>query len=174
MLMDSCISFASYIKPQLLKVFHPLPWCCISFASYIKPQLVSLLLLMVLRCISFASYIKPQQIPLLILRLLSCISFASYIKPQRLLITRLITIRCISFASYIKPQRSTVWVFPLFVVYLLHPTSNHNRLLRFLLFFMLYIFCILHQTTTYRFESADFQCITITFSNKKWRAGYNF
>ena len=58
------------------------------------------------------------------------------------------------------------------VVYLLYPTSNHNST-RFSKFNEeLYIFCILHQTTTYRFKSTDFQCLTITFSNKKWRVGY--
>ena len=58
------------------------------------------------------------------------------------------------------------------VVYLLYPTSNHNGQFRHVCGIQLYIFCILHQTTTYRFKSTDFQCLTITFSNKKWRVGY--
>ena len=33
-----CISFDSYIKPQLLARLHQSPLGCISFDSYIKPQ----------------------------------------------------------------------------------------------------------------------------------------
>ena len=33
-----CISFVSYIKPQLNKSLLPRLWRCISFVSYIKPQ----------------------------------------------------------------------------------------------------------------------------------------
>ena len=103
---------------------------------------------------------------------------------------------CISFDSYIKPQRYPErWLF-VFVVYLLIPTSNHNLSFRlswwpWVVYLLiptsnhnlrscvsasraLYIFWFLHQTTTYRFESTDFQCIPITFSNKKWRVEYNF
>ena len=36
-------------------------WCCISFDSYIKPQLIRQLILVAGSCISFDSYIKPQQ-----------------------------------------------------------------------------------------------------------------
>ena len=103
---------------------------------------------------------------------------------------------CISFDSYIKPQLVQVLLSVLQVVYLLIPTSNHNLAaaldgleVLYIFWFLhqtttsyhhtfsdvsLYIFWFLHQTTTYRFESTDFQCITITSSNKKWRAEYNF
>ena len=33
-----CISFDSYIKPQLVTLFIFFNFCCISFDSYIKPQ----------------------------------------------------------------------------------------------------------------------------------------
>ena len=33
-----CISFDSYIKPQLIPFRYHNVWCCISFDSYIKPQ----------------------------------------------------------------------------------------------------------------------------------------
>ena len=56
----SCISFASYIKPQLLAVSVSLSLSCISFASYIKPQLDVSHKERFFGCISFASYIKPQ------------------------------------------------------------------------------------------------------------------
>ena len=35
--------------------------CCISFDSYIKPQLLACVVFLQLRCISFDSYIKPQR-----------------------------------------------------------------------------------------------------------------
>ena len=34
-----CISYYSYIKPQLLRCTHYIGYCCISYYSYIKPQL---------------------------------------------------------------------------------------------------------------------------------------
>ena len=39
--------------------------CCISYYSYIKPQLVLLLSITLIRCISYYSYIKPQRLSLL-------------------------------------------------------------------------------------------------------------
>mgnify|MGYP000948972493 CR=1 FL=1 len=41
---------------------------CISFDSYIKPQLVILLMLSYVRCISFDSYIKPQLLVWILLK----------------------------------------------------------------------------------------------------------
>ena len=38
----SCISFDSYIKPQLFSCLWTWFFCCISFDSYIKPQLQSI------------------------------------------------------------------------------------------------------------------------------------
>ena len=81
---------------------------------------------------------------------------------------------CISFDSYIKPQLVGYSNCPVGVVYLLIPTSNHNTSLFCPKITKLYIFWFLHQTTTYRFRSTDFQHITITFSNKKWWVGYYF
>ena len=78
-------------------------------------------------CISFDSYIKPQLKKCLCCVILSCISFDSYIKPQ--LESDYIDLAkcCISFDSYIKPQPCHS-VLPYFhVVYLLIPTSNHNK-----------------------------------------------
>ena len=103
-----------------------------------------------------------------------CISFESYIKPQRSPPNTPRCFRCISFESYIKPQLMACLIILHQVVYLLNPTSNHNFIRLYRMYSLLYIFWILHQTTTYRFESTDFQHITITFSNKKWWVGYNF
>ena len=55
-----CISFVSYIKPQLKHDTHTQPNGCISFVSYIKPQLFRVVYIRFERCISFVSYIKPQ------------------------------------------------------------------------------------------------------------------
>ena len=38
-LLWCCISYYSYIKPQLWHCVSIVPWCCISYYSYIKPQL---------------------------------------------------------------------------------------------------------------------------------------
>ena len=57
---SSCISFDSYIKPQLIRVSVSMVRCCISFDSYIKPQRHSYRYVSCLCCISFDSYIKPQ------------------------------------------------------------------------------------------------------------------
>ena len=55
---------------------------------------------------------------------------------------------CISFDSYIKPQRALYKVCYNNVVYLLTPTSNHNHLVIIKRVYLLYIFWLLHQTTT--------------------------
>ena len=147
---------------------------CISFESYIKPQHILFHPVSVLSCISFESYIKPQLCRNIRFRRICCISFESYIKPQPSPCWDNPTIGCISFESYIKPQQMATSTKNGRVVYLLNPTSNHNCIWRHLQPGKLYIFWILHQTTTYRFESTDFQHITITFSNKKWWVGYKF
>ena len=56
--------------------------------------------------------------------------------------------RCISFDSYIKPQLRWICRYYIRVVYLLTPTSNHNTKLRTTSTALLYIFWLLHQTTT--------------------------
>ena len=55
---------------------------------------------------------------------------------------------CISFDSYIKPQLYQWYYISKIVVYLLIPTSNHNRPHYHGILFWLYIFWFLHQTTT--------------------------
>ena len=56
---------------------------------------------------------------------------------------------CISFDSYIKPQLYSEFPALSFVVYLLIPTSNHNLRVPILSINLLYIFWFLHQTTTF-------------------------
>ena len=126
------------------------PVCCISFDSYIKPQLSTrryrILFVVYLliptsnhnscdgRFRFYALYIfwflhqtttyspKGQNRH-------GCISFDSYIKPQLRTWSNSHGKSCISFDSYIKPQP---WLNPYVirkVVYLLIPTSNHNSVL---------------------------------------------
>ena len=134
---------------------------CISFDSYIKPQLLYVGIWRVSCCISFDSYIKPQLPGKRVEQKGSCISFDSYIKPQLLLQSLLSRMGCISFDSYIKPQQCVLRGWCQLVVYLLIPTSNHNRLKRDKYFEPLYIFWFLHQTTTYKTISILFQgCIS--------------
>ena len=65
--------------------------------------------------------------------------------------------RCISFESYIKPQHIFIKRLKIKVVYLLNPTSNHNCSSNRWGFAALYIFWILHQTTT-RSRSCRWAC----------------
>ena len=99
----SCISFASYIKPQLNAllnkknkvVYLSLPTsnhnttsiayaaCGLYIFRFLHQTTTKARFWSVLpRCISFASYIKPQQVDVNWSESARCISFASYIKPQ--------------------------------------------------------------------------------------------
>ena len=66
--------------------------------------------------------------------------------------------RCISFDSYIKPQLQPELMHNSSVVYLLIPTSNHNRVLASDCNYLLYIFWFLHQTTTCLVRNRLFRC----------------
>ena len=143
----SCISFDSYIKPQLGDFAGYNPAGCISFDSYIKPQPRLKDALSDSGCISFDSYIKPQRwhgcsrpsavVYLLIptsnhnLYLFVNIPLQLYIfwflhQTTTKCCIEIIKPRCISFDSYIKPQPAAALPVPALVVYLLIPTSNHN------------------------------------------------
>ena len=115
---DSCISFDSYIKPQLLNVFDGEDECCISFDSYIKPQLQHRVCDGFVGCISFDSYIKPQLLLL----------------PDKLVLVVYLLIPTSNHNS--KMPQCTMSM----VVYLLIPTSNHNSNIEFVTALWLYIF----------------------------------
>ena len=77
-----------------------------------------------------------------------CISFESYIKPQPLA-----RFKYFSHVVYLlNPTSNHNWLgwcsLWAFVVYLLNPTSNHNNICNVVAPALLYIFWILHQTTT--------------------------
>ena len=142
---------------------------CISFDSYIKPQLI-------LWCLSLRLVVY-LLIPTSNHNLACCCLFhvLLYIfwflhQTTTCIILTLQIWRCISFDSYIKPQLLLNLNFSLSVVYLLIPTSNHNvedgltrqEKVVYLLIptsnhnfrvahsekRVLYIFWFLHQTTT--------------------------
>ena len=188
----SCISFESYIKPQLSRNTGNTTRSCISFESYIKPQPAVQFNHRWAGCISFESYIKPQlapitPLPAAVVYLLNPTSNhnasfsltldsalyifwilhqtttgdasgSNHLQLYIFWILHQTTTgsqntyrwhRCISFESYIKPQRGRGCGGPRSVVYLLNPTSNHNRKSKHLPMAPLYIFWILHQTTTF-------------------------
>ena len=101
----------------------------------------------------FDSYIKPQLLTKTTKERMGCISLDSYIKPQRCPHWEHQRLSCISFDSYIKPQRTSLRPKPVQVVYLLIPTSNHDRRAMEHKQGWLYIFWFLHQTTTCRAPS---------------------
>ena len=143
----SCISFASYIKPQRKRVMFVSISSCISFASYIKPQQikVSIEILKVVYLSLPTSNHNCLHMVFLVLMLYifrflhqtttynSGAPAARWLYIFRFLhqtTTRRATGRtlsgCISFASYIKPQLLNIIVHGHLVVYLSLPTSNHN------------------------------------------------
>ena len=144
---SGCISFDSYIKPQLWRLQPSSRLRCISFDSYIKPQLttytgnkVIVVYLLIptsnhnfnfFELIIYQLYIfwflhQTTTLGLKLLNVQCCISFDSYIKPQ-LFIQFIFSVKsCISFDSYIKPQPGCPASGSCAVVYLLIPTSNHN------------------------------------------------
>ena len=135
--------------------------CCISFDSYIKPQLSGLRAWRLLRCISFDSYIKPQPCFPTACRQHRCISFDSYIKPQRRgcdRIQRQVVYLLIPTSNHnegLSYYSSTA----LYIFWFLHQTTTvtyGEKTAK-----ELYIFWFLHQTTTYALElSVILRCIS--------------
>ena len=99
-----CISFDSYIKPQLCLVSRKLDACCISFDSYIKPQRLADVRPLRHGCISFDSYIKPQH----------CSNTP--------IVSNVVYLLIPTSNHNMQPARLSSRT----VVYLLIPTSNHN------------------------------------------------
>ena len=121
---------------------------CISFVSYIKPQLLSQSPCCSTCCISFVSYIKPQLSDGTRNALGCCISFVSYIKPQRLLsrFLCLFVVYLLFPTSNHNPQRCGKRGSRLYIFCFLHQTTTRRKEDAFTT--SLYIFCFLHQTTT--------------------------
>ena len=101
--LSGCISFVSYIKPQLqCNVIDSVFVVYLSFPTSNHNQRVN----------------RKARTELYIFRFLHQTT-TTYIQYNHLL-------SCISFVSYIKPQRESIQLVILFVVYLSFPTSNHN------------------------------------------------
>ena len=102
-LKTSCISYYSYIKPQLRayeEVYRDVVYRTIPTSNHnaapLSKQRARLYIVLFLHqtttlrqkeisvrsCISYYSYIKPQLLRFSVLSCLSCISYYSYIKPQ--------------------------------------------------------------------------------------------
>ena len=145
----SCISFDSYIKPQL-KDFDSVGDCVVylliptSNHNFDRKEEEERKLYI------FWFLHQTTTFLFLALALFCCISFDSYIKPQPLRYSVQPQGCCISFDSYIKPQPFWCEWTAQPVVYLLIPTSNHNTNKSLEMSTKLYIFWFLHQTTTYR------------------------
>ena len=122
---DGCISFDSYIKPQLP-----------SDASFLS----SVVYLLTPTSNHNQSRNNEITCKLYIFWLLH--QTTTYYRHEKWIL------RCISFDSYIKPQLLSFARRYYCVVYLLTPTSNHNLSTEQRKFVQLYIFWLLHQTTT--------------------------
>ena len=166
-----CISFESYIKPQPPRLAGFEDDSCISFESYIKPQPPRLAgfeddVVYLLNPTSNHNHHYHRYDQLEVVYLLNptsnhnrghkaSISSWLYIfwilhQTTTVRLLRMLLQSCISFESYIKPQLHPLTPSSLAVVYLLNPTSNHNTLTYKTRQQQLYIFWILHQTTTCR------------------------
>ena len=144
----SCISFDSYIKPQLGNTNsyrRPVVYLLIptSNHNFCYPYLWHYTVVYLLIPTS-----NHNSVSVLLLLIVRCISFDSYIKPQLWGMCPPTSLCCISFDSYIKPQPAINRLMYVNVVYLLIPTSNHNKHMLFNFYGKLYIFWFLHQTTT--------------------------
>ena len=126
-----------------------LPWMgCISFDSYIKPQLSHTAMVISESCISFDSYIKPQPRKLQVEIQKCCISFDSYIKPQHAESAKLLqlVVYLLIPTSNHNALSGDLSILALYIFWFLHQTTTKAR--RRAMRERLYIFWFLHQTTT--------------------------
>ena len=158
-----CISFDSYIKPQLGLIGAYFGVCCISFDSYIKPQpsLCNSIFVNVVYLLTPTSNHNSDWN--LIVHILLYIFWLLH-QTTTILPSKILWFSCISFDSYIKPQLTTYCIPMSAVVYLLTPTSNHNSKLETAANIKLYIFWLLHQTTT-RLEQSEIVTSCISFDS---------
>ena len=142
-----CISFDSYIKPQLFlytTLFYTVVYLLIPTSNHNLPTIPKMTMQVVYLLIPTSNhnlYDTFQPYPIVVYLLIptsnhnpphqSSSRYLLYIfwflhqTTTRRVVPRQ-TVRCISFDSYIKPQRFTSLEVVTRVVYLLIPTSNHN------------------------------------------------
>ena len=147
MILWSCISFDSYIKPQhaeSAKLLQLVVYLLIPTSNHNRDGLGAL---------SFSLYIfwflhQTTTVARNMFLALALYIFWFLHQTTTTIPTLLPRLRCISFDSYIKPQQAWHQHRHQRVVYLLIPTSNHNSGFVRSKNFKLYIFWFLHQTTT--------------------------
>ena len=130
------------------KKYSLISYSCISYYSYIKPQLYTdskTIGQVVYRTIPTSNH-NPSLL-LILLLLLYIVLFLHQTTTHNNIIQ--ILNRCISYYSYIKPQLPVVMEVFRTVVYRTIPTSNHNCSRYTRLSDRLYIVLFLHQTTTW-------------------------
>ena len=123
------------------------PKSCISYISYIKPQLrnggnVRITVVSLIYPTSNHN-VQKKAVPLHQLYLLYILHQTTTLWIYRCQLTG-----CISYISYIKPQLLQRSIALPRVVSLIYPTSNHNQAGMLLPIYTLYLLYILHQTTT--------------------------
>ena len=125
--------------------------CCISFVSYIKPQLHGLSPSRYRGCISFVSYIKPQPTSKWYDYL--TVVYRSFPTSNHNCLTPCEQFDQVVYRSFPTSNHNTLVLFLLGwqVVYRSFPTSNHNTCLTSPNCTVLYIVRFLHQTTTLPF-----------------------
>ena len=169
LLVSSCISFDSYIKPQHSHLRLRYHCGCISFDSYIKPQLrqegdspfcVVYLLIPTSNHNHVYFVIFHNQVVYLLIPTSNHNGSCTGLNRQKLYIfwflhqttTYIVVLLFLTVVYLLIPTSnhnlSESMVHRHSVVYLLIPTSNHNLVTLFNIFTMLYIFWFLHQTTT--------------------------
>ena len=120
---------------------------CISFDSYIKPQLIYNFLLF-FTVVYLLIPTSNHNIELSHSNRFTLYIFWFLHQTTTITCDTALVRCCISFDSYIKPQPDVTARQIKLVVYLLIPTSNHNYDCFVDVFYSLYIFWFLHQTTT--------------------------
>ena len=144
----SCISFDSYIKPQLSMTTPNCTVCCISFDSYIKPQQGPLptrsvaVVYLLIPTSNHNAPIKRKQYPLVVYLL---IPTSNHNGCPAYVLKYMVVYLLIPTSNHNATLGAVVAIG---VVYLLIPTSNHNSCSSAGLCISLYIFWFLHQTTT--------------------------
>ena len=148
LVLSSCISSVSYIKPQ--QGYSATYTCvgCISSVSYIKPQLVGGAVGSLIGCISSVSYIKPQHAHGELT--LGGVVYRPFPTSNHNFLCWRFFLDCVVYRPFPTSNHNKAGQRPLLfsVVYRPFPTSNHNKDTLQLIRALLYIVRFLHQTTT--------------------------
>ena len=138
------------------------PCGCILSKFYIKPQPSARVRELLKGCILSKFYIKPQLPDGVVAHGGGCILSKFYIKPQRWVDTgeyvNVVSYRNSTSNHNFQPRCSSCCC----VVSYRNSTSNHNFVGSVLIFVVLYLIEILHQTTTVNVGSPGFFCCILS------------